>query len=80
MCLTSLGWMLMASRELVWCSSGWCSPFLVALSSFLTPECLLHGDGAWVDASQETSYPTGCLSEPLSHMHYRCSLFWMSIS
>lgn len=78
--LTSLGWMLMASHELVRCSSGWRSPFLGALSSLLTLEYLFHCDGAWVDPNQEMSCPTGCLSELLSHMHYCCSLFWMSIS
>lgn len=62
-------WMLVASRGLAWCSSDWCS-FLVALSSFVTLERLLRRDGAWVNANQEMSYPTGWLSEPLSHMHY----------
>lgn len=56
----------------------WCSPFWVALSSFLTPECLLHGDGAWVDASQERHIPQGVwVSHSLTCLC--CSLFWISI-
>lgn len=66
-------------RELVWCSSGWHSPFLVALPSFMTPECLFPHDGAWVSASQQIPHPTGWLGELLSHM---CPwpLLWMNIT
>lgn len=39
----------------VCCSSGCSSPFLIAVSSFLTPQCLLRHDGAWPNASQEMS-------------------------
>lgn len=68
--LASHGLMLMASCPLVCCSSGRCSPVLVALPSFMTPECLFRHDGAWVNASQQISHPTGWLGEPLSHVHY----------
>lgn len=70
---------LVASCGLVWCSSGCSSPFLVALSSFLTPECLLHHDGAWPNAIRKCHSPTGWLHRSFSHMHY-WPLFQMSIS
>lgn len=79
MCLTSWG-------GCSWPHVSWCGvplagvPFLGSI--VFIPDFRMSPPWWWClgRCQSERPYPTGCLSEPLSHMHSCCSLFWMSIS